>query len=300
MGRYSDSEEEKKKRKKKKKKRSRSRSRSSSIESKRSSKLKKSKKSKHKRRSRSRSRSYDKYRRSRSSSRGRRSRSRHRSRSLGRYRSRSRSYSRYSRSRSKDRYHRRSRSLSRGRSRSREKYKRSRDRSKRSRSRSTSRRAERDKSEETEDPFASIPGFSEMPPSEQARIRMQMALKAAAAADEKIKGHSEESRSSLSLQDQMNYSQAIQDIESSGFMASAFKSSRGDKKPDKTIKEEFLFGTAGELKLDPNQRKPVIVNVDTDELAHPNFYTDPEEKMDRWIQKLTTMRRKKLEGEAIS
>ena len=43
-----------------------------------------------------------------------------------------------------------------------------------------------------------------------------------------------------------------------------------DKKPDKTIKEEFLFGTAGELKLDPNQRKPVIVNVDTDELAHPN------------------------------
>ena len=31
-----------------------------------------------------------------------------------------------------------------------------------------------------------------------------------------------------------------------------------------------MFGTAGELRLDPSQRKPVIVNVDTDELAHPN------------------------------
>lgn len=48
-----------------------------------------------------------------------------------------------------------------------------------------------------------------------------------AAADEKIKGHSEESRSSFSLQDQMNFSQSVQDIESSGFIASSFKSSRG-------------------------------------------------------------------------
>ena len=43
-----------------------------------------------------------------------------------------------------------------------------------------------------------------------------------------------------------------------------------DKKEDKGIKDEFLFGTAGELKLDPSQRKPVIVDVDNDELAHPN------------------------------
>ena len=34
-----------------------------------------------------------------------------------------------------------------------------------------------------------------------------------------------------------------------------------------------MFGTAGELRLDPSQRKPVIVNVDTDELAHPNVRT---------------------------
>lgn len=139
-----------------------------------------------------------------------------------------------------------------------------------------------------------------MTPSEQARIRMQVALKAAAAADEKIKGHSEESRSSINIHDQMKYSQAVQDIESSGFMATSFKSSRGERKEDKGLKDEFLFGTAAELKLDPSQRKPVIVDVETDELAHPNFYTDPEEKMERWIQKLTTMRRRKLEGEAIS
>ena len=47
-----------------------------------------------------------------------------------------------------------------------------------------------------------------------------------------------------------------------------------EKKEEKGLKEEFLFGTAAELKLDPSQRKPVIVNVDTDELAHPNVRVD--------------------------
>ena len=56
-----------------------------------------------------------------------------------------------------------------------------------------------------------------------------------AAADEKIKGHSEESRSSINIHDQMHFSQAVQDIESSGFMASSFKSSRGVSRKDKIL-----------------------------------------------------------------
>ena len=56
-----------------------------------------------------------------------------------------------------------------------------------------------------------------------------------AAADEKIKGHSEESRSSINIHDQMHFSQAVQDIESSGFMASSFKSSRGVGRIDRII-----------------------------------------------------------------
>ncbi|KAL4220464.1 hypothetical protein ACF0H5_020864 [Mactra antiquata] len=283
MGRYSsDSEEESRKRKKKKKKRSRSRERSESIESRQSYKPKKSKKKK-KRKSRSRSRSVEKYRRSRSRSYDKRSRSYSRER----YRHRSRSYSRgrYSRSRS------RSRDRRRRRSRSYDSYSRS------SRRSYTPEKSKRNKSPEKEDPCSSIPGFAEMTPGEQARIRMHMALKAAAAADEKIKG--DVPKSSTTLQDSLAFSQAIQDIESSGFSASSFKSNRGDKKEEIVIKDEFTFGTAGEIKLD-SQRRPVLIDVDNEELAHSSLYTDPEEKLAKWIQKLASMRRKKLEGEALT
>lgn len=126
-----------------------------------------------------------------------------------------------------------------------------------------------------------------------------MALKAAAAADEKLKSDVPRSHSSTSLQDSLSFSQAIQDIESSSFVTSSFKSSRGDKKEEKIIKDEFTFGTAGELRLD-SQKKPVLVDVEKEELAHPSLYTDPEEKLDKWIQKLAAMRRKKLEGEALT
>lgn len=138
-----------------------------------------------------------------------------------------------------------------------------------------------------------------MTPAEQAKIRMHMALKAAAAADEKLKGDVTKSHSSTSLHDSMAFSQALQDIESSGFAASSFKSSRGDKKEEKPQIDDFTFGTAGELRLD-SQRKPVLVDVDKEELAHPSLYTDPEEKLEKWIQKLSAMRRKKLEGEALT
>ncbi|XP_052782525.1 serine/Arginine-related protein 53-like [Mya arenaria] len=285
MGRYSsDSDDEKKKRKKKKKRRSRSRSKSlESIDSRHSSKQKKSKKKK-KRRSRSHSRSPER-RRSRSYD-------RRRSRSRERYRKRSRSVSRgrYSRSRSRDRRRRRSRSY--------DSHSRS---ARRSRSRSLgNRRSKRDRdSTEREDPCLNIPGFAEMAPSEQAKIRMNMALKAAAAADEKIKGDTQRISSATSLQDSMAFSQAIQDIESTGFSAATFKSSRGDHKDGSTDRDEFVFGTAGELRLD-SHRKPVILDIDKEDLAHPSLYSDPEERMERWVQRLTQLRRKKLEGEALA
>lgn len=138
-----------------------------------------------------------------------------------------------------------------------------------------------------------------MTPAEQAKIRMHMALKAAAAADEKIKGDVSRSQSSTSLQDSLNFSQALQDIEASGFTSAAFRSSRSDKRDEKPGKDEFMFGTAGELKLD-SQKKTVLVDVEKEDLAHPSLYTDPEEKLDKWIQKLAALRRKKLEGEALT
>lgn len=132
---------------------------------------------------------------------------------------------------------------------------------------------------------------------------MQMALKAAAAADEKLRGQADGQKvgSQRSFEESLKFTQAVQDIEGTGFAPQVFKSSRSDKKNEKVEpKEEFTFGTAGELRLDMIQRKPIDIDVNTEELAHPDFFGDPEEKIQRWIQKLGAMRRKKLEGEVLT
>lgn len=142
-----------------------------------------------------------------------------------------------------------------------------------------------------------------MTPAEQAKVRMQMALKAAAAADEKIKEQQQINYKSVktedkSFEEQLKFSSAVSEIESSSFNPSSFKSSRSDKKDQAPKSEEFLFGTAAEFKPDMITRHTFVIE-DPDNLAHPNLHVDPQEKLERWIQKLTAMRKRKLEGEAI-
>ena len=45
-----------------------------------------------------------------------------------------------------------------------------------------------------------------------------------------------------------------------------------EKREEKSDSNDFTFGTAGELRLDSN-RKPVLVDVDKEELAHPSVST---------------------------
>ncbi|XP_064639140.1 arginine/serine-rich coiled-coil protein 2-like [Lineus longissimus] len=350
MGWYSDSDDDRRKYKKKKRRRSRSGSLSSdSSYSSRQSKTKKSKKPKHKKRksrsrslerskrrrsySRSHSRSKDRYDRY-ESRRGRRSRSkerRYRSRSRSRSHDRSRSRDRHYRSRSRSRersYRARSRSRSRDRRRS-----RSRSRSKerrynyksRSRSRSASRRSsrrstpekrkikEKDLKIEQDDPTAHIPGFDKMPPLKQAEIRMQLALKAADAANEKLKaqgvlaGAAASSTLAPSVADQLNRAKIIEDIESDGFRPVSFKSgvpikpkkskSNGNGVSDEMSHEMAMFGTGNApVDLDTMIKK----RIESDALLGNILYEDMETKMKRWVQKLTMMRRQNLEGEAMS
>ncbi|KAK6195209.1 hypothetical protein SNE40_000683 [Patella caerulea] len=328
MGRHSVDEYDDKKSKKKKKRRSRSksRSRSGSLSSRYSSKSKKKAK-KHKskkyspspsyerRRSRTRSRSRERYYRSRSRSRSRGRRSWTRSRSRGRWsRSRSRGRRSVSRSRSRGRrsispsYTRRTRSRERyrrSRSDSRDQRSRSRDRYRRSRSSSGDRYRDRKRSPETEssDPATNIPGFEDMAPHEKARIRMQLALKAAAAADEKIREESASLAQSAVFKpkDPMAFSTAVAEIEDFGFAPSKFKSSQSKKKKDESSEkyidthEQAMFGIGGlEIKAEAGFNKPITIDPNT--LAHPNLYCDPKEKMDKWINKLASMRRKKFDG----
>ncbi|XP_070537953.1 serine/Arginine-related protein 53-like isoform X2 [Ptychodera flava] len=290
------------------------------------------------RRSRSRSRGRQ---RSRSRSRGRQ---RSRSRSRGRQRSRSRSRGRQrSRSRSRGRQRSRSRSRGRQRSRSRSRGRRSRSplgsrskRSKRSRSRSRSRSKQivkdefgRDKRRSRErsysrspsiprvmlemavedkklDPFADIPGFNDMTPAEKTKIRMQKALEAAASADAALRQKGLlQSGDKLSLAEQMQRQQAIEDIEQDGFVPSAFKSSQ-DSKPTPSASltgadeshDAAIFG-GGSVSFQPftgakSQKKNVYVYKDRGPLASHSLFVSAEEKEERWIKKLEAMRNEKL------
>uniref|UniRef100_A0A0B6Z5Z3 Uncharacterized protein n=1 Tax=Arion vulgaris TaxID=1028688 RepID=A0A0B6Z5Z3_9EUPU len=322
MGRYrSDSSGEEYSRKSKKRKKRRSRSNSSSSQhSHISDNRSKKSRRKHRRSSRSRSRSTEK-KASRSSRRSR-------STSLDRYGSRKQR----SDSRSSDRRgSKRSRSppSKRGRSRSpssrkRRSWSRSPSRERRKEYRSTS----RERSSYTGDKSVSVrfpadarknislipgsprskgqsssemvPGFSDMTPSEQADERLRQALKAAAAAGEKLKG-----RAFGEATDSKHFIASVTAIDSDSFVASSFRSSRATKiKEEPTdggqTHDDAIFGSLAitGFTLTPDlDMKPVL--IDSDLIMHSTLYCDPQEKMDKWISRLTQLRRRKLEGEAM-
>ena len=138
-----------------------------------------------------------------------------------------------------------------------------------------------------------------MTPSEKSQIRMKMALKAAAAADEKIKNQSK--ADTKSFEEQMKFSKSIVDIESTAFVQSSFVSNRKEKSDKDNDKKDdlFLFGTAAEFKPDLVPKK-IPTFDDPMSLADPSLFVDPAVKMEKWIERLNSLRRKRLEGEALS
>ncbi|KAI8786356.1 serine/Arginine-related protein 53 isoform X2 [Biomphalaria glabrata] len=333
MGRYRSDDSDgdySKKMKKKKKRRGRSRSSSGSEASYVSSS--KSKKMKRKqRRSRSRSRTPEK-RRGGESRGSRRSRSnsldkyiskrgRSRSTSLDKYvtrknRSPDRRGTRKSWSRSPSpRRSRRSRTRSpvpaRRRSRSYDRNRRSKSPARRrsySRERSSSRRSSvESKRTSRSSPSKSVSSsMNNLPSSVQAEKRMRQALIAAAAADEKLRETSSGLSGGNSFAESQAFANSVAAIESNSFVPSSFKSSRTYKVKEESTDltsshDDAIFGsltvTGFTIKPDPDT-KPI--QLDPDSIIHPSLYCDPEEKMERWIQRLTQLRRRKLEGEAIS
>ncbi|KAK3729932.1 hypothetical protein RRG08_051903 [Elysia crispata] len=350
MGRYrsDDSDEDRdsvrKHKKKSKKRRGRSRSGSDSESSHVSSSRGKRSKKRHGRSShspspdrgqsyssrprRSRSPSYDRY--YNSSRRGRRSRSRSRSKSLSSRRGR------YSRSP----YHSRSRSpsarksrRSRSGSRSRVQRRRSRSYSREKHSGSDGRSQSRRSSPETRDDasadsksrmsLSEQTSLSSLTPAQQAEERMRLALKAAAAADQKLRhlplGESDNGdRISVSpavdgghprfssYEESQSFANSVAAIDSGNFKQTAFKSSRSGK-PQETSTldigpshDDAIFGslavTGFTIKPDPDT-KPL--ELDPDSIMHPSLFCDPEEKLDRWIERLAQLRKRKLEGDAL-
>lgn len=279
-------------------------------------------------RSRSRSASYERHHSRRR--RDRRQRSRSGSRSLssqrGRYsrspyysKSRSpsaRESSRRSRSRSQSRGHRRrSRSYSRGRGSP------SGDRSQSRRSSPESRA-----SEASGDLKRMSLREAALTPAQQAEERMRLALKAAAAADEKLRQLPASDRGSRhsspsvvgsggqprfsSHEDSLKFADSVSAIDSGNFKQTAFKSSRSGKTQNQEASmfdrgsgqshEDAIFGslavTGFTIKPDPDT-KPLELDPET--IIHPSLFCDPEDKLDRWIERLTQLRKRKLEGDAL-
>lgn len=159
------------------------------------------------------------------------------------------------------------------------------------------------------DPCANIPGFYSKSTSEQAEIRLQMALQAAAKADDQLKEQgaipkSTKSNPTLasvqSLEDSSRKARAIEDIEKGGFEPATFSSSK-DKPSAVSINDAHdsaIFGGVEPvlLKAPPSEKLKL---KDRESLMHTNLYVSAAEKMEHWKQKLKRLRQRKLEGEAI-
>lgn len=131
---------------------------------------------------------------------------------------------------------------------------------------------------------------------------MRSSLRAAALADEHLR--TKMAGASMDVLDRQDFHSSVAAIEDDGFINSAFLSSRGakikDEGPKPNSHDDAIFGslsvTGFTLKADPDT-KPVDLSADS--IIHPSLYCDPEDKMDRWMQRLATLRRRKLEGEAM-
>ncbi|XP_061537542.1 serine/Arginine-related protein 53 isoform X1 [Phycodurus eques] len=321
MGRHSSSSEGESRSRKKKKHRRRSSSSSSSSSSPSSSssgsRVTGSRSHRSSRRSRSRSRDRRQKRRSsstssHSSSRKRRSRSGDKGRSHRSHRSRSRdrrSHSRQRRShsrsgsRSRRGSHGRRRSRSRNRTRSRHKG-RDRDKDKeRDKGRDRDREKNKDKAEKMGDAESMKAGLEHLTPAEQAKVRMQMVLQAAAKTDEvlkaKIAKQEEEARKKLdlagtSLEEQVRRIKDIEAIESDSFVPQAFKSTRADIKVE-PVKQESDRTDYADISLPLS-----IVYNDNDTLAHPALFMDKEKAEELWLNRLMSLRQERLMGSPVA
>ncbi|RUS83979.1 hypothetical protein EGW08_008240 [Elysia chlorotica] len=271
----------------------------------------------------------------RSSRRSRRSRSRsydrHYSSSRRGRRSQSRSVSPSKRGRhSRSPYHSRSRSPSTRKSRRSRSASRSRGQRRRSRSYSGSRSHSRRSSPETRGDASTdtksrkghseLKSVSSLTPAQQAEERMRLALKAAVAADQKLRQlplaepGGGEGPSAVeggqpkfsSYEESQSFADSVAAIDSGNFRQALFKSSRSGKPQESPghdlvpSHDDAIFGslavTGFTIKPDPDTRP---LQLDPDSIMHQSLFCNAEDKLDQWIQRLAQLRRRKLEGDAL-
>lgn len=146
-----------------------------------------------------------------------------------------------------------------------------------------------------------------MTPLEQNEARMQMALKAADLAAERLKAagvleSTVKTDTAMTAEENNKRRKAIEDIEKDTFKQSQFKSS-GLNQPTKKLSskqsselwhDSAIFGLSNSddtsLPAGGTLSKSIVIKDDLSLLA-PVFFEDEDKKMARWIEKLTEMRR---------
>lgn len=160
-----------------------------------------------------------------------------------------------------------------------------------------------------------IPGFQEMTPSEQAQVRMKLALKAAVAADEQLRERAATSSPSCGTPNPLTrqqFSDAVASIEADSFVPSTFKSGRSSKNLKETLESGdmslssshsmAMFGAVGSsvvfTKTEPLEKGQTALEDNPENLFDKSILeVTAEEKMKRWIQKLTSLRKKRRDEE---
>jgi len=140
-----------------------------------------------------------------------------------------------------------------------------------------------------------------VPASLIAERKLQLALKAAAAADEALKAQGVLLSSSLklpTLAEQQQRAAAIDSIDNDEFVQSSFRSNRNEiPMPSGSSVDAShagaMFSSSSRVTSQPIRAFPASV-IDKDSLMHPNLYIGAEEKMENWKVKLATWRRNKL------
>lgn len=98
--------------------------------------------------------------------------------------------------------------------------------------------------------------------------------------------------------EKLAYTRAIEEIDEGGFVQQNFKSSREDKAAsNKDNKEdgEFNFGTQAELSARANK----FIPLSDDSLFSPHLFGDPEEREEKYLRRIFSLRQKALLGEPI-
>lgn len=152
-------------------------------------------------------------------------------------------------------------------------------------------------------------GLEHLTAAEQAKVRLQLVLQAAAKTDEALRAKEKKEEEAkkikeeeeVSLAEQVRRIKEIEAIESDSFVPQAFKSSRDAAKVTESLEiQEAGSGVTPTVKEEDIALPTVIKYSNSDSLAHPSLFIDKEEAEKLWLNRLLSLRQERLMGSPVA